>query len=146
MRSTTLMFSVVLALSAGNAGADSATMAIRAPAADSWPSFGRDYSNQRLSPLQQIDASNVHRLVRAWTYRSGVKATFQATPIVVDRTMYLSLPHNHVVALDARTGQALWRYTHVPRPDRKPCCGPVRPIAVWRWPRVGSSWERSMDD
>jgi glucose dehydrogenase len=44
--------------------------------------------------------------------------------------MYLSLPFNHVVALDARTGQELWRYQHKRRTE-KMCCGPAnRGVAV----------------
>jgi alcohol dehydrogenase (cytochrome c) len=72
-----------------------------------WITYGRDYSNQRFSSLTQIDTSNVGMLVPRWVYRSGIKMSFQATPLVVDGTMYLSLPFNHVVALDARSGREL---------------------------------------
>jgi len=96
-----------------------------------WPSYGKDYSNQRFSQLTQINRDNVGQLAPAWTYQSGVKATFQATPIVVDGVMYLSLPYNHVVALDAKTGQQLWKYQHQRRKDWKMCCGPGnRGVAV----------------
>ena len=47
-----------------------------------WPSFGRDFTNQRLSPLTQINQSNVKDLKLAWQFKSGVAASFQATPIV----------------------------------------------------------------
>ena len=98
-----------------------------------WPSYGRDYTNQRYSPLAQINRGNIAQLTPAWTYRSGVKATFQATPIVVDGVMYVSLPYNHVVALDARTGQQIWKYEHHRRKDWKMCCGPAnRGVAVSR--------------
>ena len=95
-----------------------------------WLNYGRDYGNQRFSPLAQIDTGNVARLRPAWIYQSGVASTFQATPIVADGVMYVSLPFNHVVALDARTGRELWRYTHKRRTD-KMCCGPAnRGVAV----------------
>jgi len=74
--------------------------------------YGRDCSNQRFSPLGRIDAGNVATLAPRWVYQSSVPGTFQATPLVVDGTMFLSLPFNHVVALDARTGRELWRYNH----------------------------------
>ncbi len=83
-----------------------------AQANNDWPSYGRDLSNQRYSPIKQINKSNVADLAPAWTYNSGVKATFQSTPIIVGEVMYLSLPFNHVVALNAKTGQQLWRYNH----------------------------------
>jgi glucose dehydrogenase len=96
-----------------------------------WPSYGRDYTNQRFSPLARVNRDNVGRLAPAWEFRSGVKATFQATPIVVDGVMYVSLPFNHVVALDVRTGQQLWKYEHQRRKDWKMCCGPAnRGVAV----------------
>jgi glucose dehydrogenase len=96
-----------------------------------WPSYGRDFTNQRFSPLTQINRDNVAKLAPAWQYKSGINATFQATPIVVDGVMYLSLPFNHVVALDAKSGQQLWRYEHTRRADYKMCCGPAnRGVAV----------------
>ena len=95
-----------------------------------WLTYGRDYSNQRFSPLNQIHAGNVKKLIPAWIYQSGVSNTFQATPIVVDGGMYVSLPFNHVVALEARTGRELWRYQHKRRTE-KMCCGPAnRGVAV----------------
>ncbi|WP_319004520.1 pyrroloquinoline quinone-dependent dehydrogenase [Methylobacillus caricis] len=96
-----------------------------------WPTYGLDYTNQRFSPLKQINSSNVNKLSKAWSYKSGVKATFQASPIMVDRTIYLSLPFNHVVALDAVTGKELWRYNHQRIKDYPLCCGPGnRGVAV----------------
>ena len=96
-----------------------------------WPSFGRDYRNQFFSPLKQIDTQNVQHLERAWQFKSGVIATFQATPIVQYGVMYVSLPYNHVVALDAQSGRELWRYNHQQRAHWKMCCGPAnRGVAV----------------
>ncbi len=115
-------------------GADGTTAAAMKPKRDTsadWPNFGRDYSNQRFPPAIQINRDNVKNLTSAWHYKSGVTASFQTTPIVVNRVMYLSLPYNHVVALDAKTGKELWRYEHDRRKDWKMCCGPAnRGVAV----------------
>ena len=89
-----------------------------------WLSYGRDYGNQRFSPLTQISKANVKRLVPRWIYQSGVNGTFQATPIVADGVMYVSLPFDHVVAIDAKSGRELWRYQHRRRTE-KMCCGPA---------------------
>jgi len=114
-----------------NVDKDLTTESIKNPSPDQWPSYGRDYSNQRFSPLTQVNTSNVDKLKHKWSFKSGVKATFQATPIVVDGVMYVSLPYDHVVALDARTGKELWRYKHKLRPEYKLCCGPAsRGVAV----------------
>ncbi len=96
-----------------------------------WPSFGRDYTNQRMSPLTQINPQNVKKLALAWQFKSGVAASFQATPIVTNDVMYVALPFNHVVALNAKTGAELWRYQHERRANWKMCCGPAnRGVAV----------------
>jgi glucose dehydrogenase len=123
---------MLLAASAAPALAqvDDARMLAAAGDQANWLLYGRDYSNQRFSPLAQIDATNVKRLAPRWIFQSGVSSAFQATPIVVDGVMYVSLPFNHVVALDAASGRELWRYTHKRRTD-KMCCGPAnRGVAV----------------
>ncbi len=90
-----------------------------------WPSYGMNLQSQRFSPLAQVNQQNVNRLQPAWTVNTGVKATFQATPIVVNGVMYVSLPFNHVVALNAATGEQLWKYTHERKADWPLCCGPA---------------------
>jgi glucose dehydrogenase len=98
---------------------------------EDWPSYGRDLSSQRFSPATQINTQNVKALVEAWVYKSGVVGSFQTTPIVQNGVMYLSLPFNHVVALNAQTGKQLWRYNHDKRVDWQMCCGPAnRGVAV----------------
>jgi glucose dehydrogenase len=96
-----------------------------------WPSYGLNLKGQRYANVTQINTQNVSKLAEAWQYKSGMSATFQATPIVQNGVMYLSLPYNHVVALNAKTGQELWRYTHDRRKDWQMCCGPAnRGVAV----------------
>lgn len=96
-----------------------------------WPSYGLGLNSQRFAPAMQINTTNVQQLAQAWVYKSGVVGSFQTTPIVQNGIMYLSLPFNHVVALDAKTGKELWRYQHERRKDWKMCCGPAnRGVAV----------------
>lgn len=92
--------------------------------ATGWPLHGYELFGRRFSPLTAIDTASVARLVPKWTHHSGVTATFQATPIVVEGVMFVSLPFSGVAALDAATGRERWRYTHVSR-TAKPCCGPA---------------------
>ncbi len=106
-----------------------ATTASAAGPAD-WPLHGLDHANSRYSPLAQIDTGNVATLARRWTFSTGLKASFQATPVVVDGVMYVSTPFNHVLALDAATGTLRWRYAHAPT-TQDTCCGPAnRGVAV----------------
>ena len=111
-------------------GADSA---IRHAMADgvSWPSYGRDYTNQRYSTLAQVDTTNVTHLAPVWDFHSGIVSGYETSPIVVDGVMYVSTPLNHVVALDAETGAKKWEYTHH-YATTIDCCGPInRGVAVY---------------
>lgn len=102
------------------------------PANDEWTVNGHDFAAQRFSPLVEIDSDSVRHLELRWVYHSRIKASFQATPLVSEGIMYLSLPFSHVVALDARDGRELWRYEHKPR-TQKLCCGPAnRGVALAR--------------
>src|SRR3990172_5145243 len=89
-----------------------------------WPLYGRDYSNQRYSPLDQINQGNVEQLGLAWSYHTGKHGTFQTSPIVLNGVMYITTPFNDVIALEAKSGQEIWRYRHRLRGD-KFCCGPA---------------------
>src|ERR1700722_6100380 len=84
-----------------------------------WPNYGNDAGGTRYSPARQIDRTNVARLQLAWTYRTGAmdqktdlirKAAFEATPILVETTLFLSTPYNRVIALNAQDGRKLWEY------------------------------------
>ena len=110
-----------------------ADAAIRRAMADSanWPSYGRDYTNRRYSPLAQITPATIGNLQLAWVYHTGMSTAFENSPIVVDGTMYVSTQMNHVVALDAATGQKRWEYVHQYRTTAD-CCGPInRGVAVY---------------
>ena len=70
-----------------------------------------DATSNRYSALDQIDRSNVARLKRAWTYRSGDGAgNIQCNPIVVDGVMFAPTVGHHIVAVDAASGRELWRF------------------------------------
>lgn len=103
--------------------------------AANWPMYGGDYSQARYSALRQINTKNVHRLRPAWIYQAGIARSFQATPVVVGREMYLTTPMveqiQYVVKLDAKTGRRLWE-TALRQESSLFCCGPNnRGVAVW---------------
>ena len=75
-----------------------------------WLMYWGDYQGTHYSALKQIDQSNVSRLRAAWTFAMPGENVLQATPLVVDGVMYTTQP-GVVVALDARTGRQIWRYT-----------------------------------
>ena len=85
-----------------------------------WPTYNRDLAGTRYSPLTDISPDTVSQLEEAWSYRfhpddgfiegpSPAELFQQVTPIVVDGIMYLAAG-NRVVALQAETGEEIWRH------------------------------------
>ncbi len=102
---------------------------------NNWLAHGRTWSEQRYSPLAEINTSNVGDLGLAWYFDLDTKRGQQASPIVVDGIMYTTSAWSKVQALDAATGQLKWQYDpQVPREwDIKSCCGVQnRGAAVWK--------------
>lgn len=100
-----------------------------------WLSYGRNYSEDRFSTLDQIDASNVADLGLVWSYNLGTKRGVEATPLVVDGIMYLSGPWSKVFALDVRKGTLIWEFDpKVPGAyGEKACCDVVnRGVALYK--------------
>ena len=96
-----------------------ASRTAQAQAGADWPAYGGDLAATKYSSLTQINAANVARLTRVWEWATGETTmvaprarpgTFQATPLAIRDTLYLSTPYNRVVALDASTGRELWNY------------------------------------
>jgi len=75
-----------------------------------WLSYGRTYSEQRFSPLAQVDAQNVGGLGVSWYMDLGEHKSLLATPLVVDGVMYFTGSYAKVIAVDTRTGKELWTY------------------------------------
>lgn len=104
-----------------------------------WLTYYGAYDGKRYSPLDQINTENVERLRPVWVFQAGASGlyagpstySFEATPLVVDGVMYVSGWDGWVWALDAKTGQELWRYKHAIPFDVSLCCGNVnRGVAV----------------
>jgi len=100
-----------------------------------WVLTGRTYDNQRYSPLTQVDASNVTSLHLVGIAQTGMTASFETTPIVVNGVMYITTPtvdnKMKIMALDATNGRRIWDTTYNLGAFQI-CCGPVN-----RGPAVG---------
>jgi quinoprotein glucose dehydrogenase len=84
-----------------------------------WPFYGHDAGGMRYSPLAQITRQNVPSLAVAWTFHTGdvsaggngvQRSGFEATPLAVDGTLYLTTGFNRVIALDPETGAQRWSF------------------------------------
>ena len=96
---------------------------------------GRDWTEQRFSPLKQINDNNVERLGLAWYADLNTYRGVEATPLVIDGVLYNISAWDITTAYDARTGKVLWTYDPKMPPEyaRLACCGPVsRGLAAWK--------------
>src|SRR5882672_793682 len=77
-----------------------------------WPAYG-NVGGTRFSSAAEITPANVAKLQLAWIYRTGdyhrTRGRFEANPILVDGTLYVSTPLGRVVALDPATGAERWQ-------------------------------------
>jgi len=90
---------------------------VRPAGADEWPFYGRDAGGSRYAPLRQITRENVAQLKLAWTFhtgeagvKTGSPVAFEATPLFVDGSLFLSTPFNRIIALDPQSGVQRWVY------------------------------------
>ena len=79
------------------------------PKPGDWPTYNGLVGANRHSLLDQVNKGNVSRLSLQWMYTLPYFG-LETTPVVSDGVMYVSGP-NQVCALDARSGQEIWRYS-----------------------------------
>ena len=117
-----------------------------------WSSYGGDPGGSRFSPLTQINRTNVQHLKIAWIYHTGDvsdgikhprRSGFEATPIMVDGTLYFSTAFNRVIALDPETGAERWSYDPGIDLNRGYSEGLInRGVSTWADSRPGSLYAR----
>jgi alcohol dehydrogenase (cytochrome c) len=88
---------------------------LKNPEAGNWLMIRRTYDGQGFSPLSQINTGNVSKLRPVWVFATGEARVHEAAPIVNNGVMFVSTPNNQVLAIDAKSGNQLWRYRR-PRP------------------------------
>jgi alcohol dehydrogenase (cytochrome c) len=80
------------------------------PEPGNWLMTRGNYKGWSYSPLDQINTSNVKKLVPVWSVSTGVDSGHESPPIVNNGVMFVSTPYSQVMALSAATGDLLWRY------------------------------------
>src|SRR3989454_1252131 len=110
-----VLSSLLLALPSPGRGADvsDARLLNAERDAGNWLMYNRTYAGWRFSPLDQISAANIKKLVPKWIFAGGTVGDQQMTPVVNDGVMFTtstSLAFNRVHAVNAATGELLWKY------------------------------------
>ena len=125
-----ISFGLLISLVAPVRGADpEINQLLQSPVVRNWVTNGGNLTNQRYSTLKQIDTTNVKQLKGAWMTRLkrsgfGTKYSAEATPLVKDGVMYMVTGNDDVFALNAKTGEILWRrWSSIDPKISVVCCG-----------------------
>ena len=87
-------------------------------------SWGIGQQGQRYSPLKQINAGTIGRLVPAWSFSFGGEKQRgqQSQPLIHNGVMFVTGSYSRIYALDVKTGAKLWKYEHRLPDGIMPCC------------------------
>ena len=83
---------------------------LRNPEPANWLQYRGNYGGWGYSPLDKVSSQNVGELRLAWAFATGQTDGHQSPPVVNNGYMYVTTPGSQVIALDAKTGEELWRY------------------------------------
>ena len=82
------------------------------PEPQNWLMYRGNYNGWGYSSLDKINAGNVKKLKLAWSSATGSTEGHQSPPVVNNGYMYVTTPNAQVIALNAATGQEIWRFKH----------------------------------
>ena len=82
------------------------------PEEHNWLSYRGTLDGWGYSKLDQINDANIEELQPVWSFSTGVLGGHESPPIVNDGVMFVTTPGNFLYAIEAATGDLLWRYQH----------------------------------
>ena len=82
---------------------------LQSPPQEDWLIWRQSFNDAGFSPLAQIGKQNVGTLRLAWALALPAGPN-EATPLVHDGVVFVHSYNDHVLALDAATGDELWHY------------------------------------
>jgi alcohol dehydrogenase (cytochrome c) len=114
-------------LAAGGAGPNDADLMGDAASTGDVLMYGMGPQAQRFSPLTDINASNVAKLVPAFASSLGGEKQRgqESQPLVYDGTIYVTGSYSRLFAFDAKTGEQKWKYEARLPDGIMPCCDVV---------------------
>ena len=89
--------------------------------------WGVNTQGQRYSPLKQVNAATVGKLVPVWAFSFGGEKQRgqESQPVIYNGRMFVTGSYSRIFALDAATGKKLWKYEHRLPEGIMPCCDVV---------------------
>jgi alcohol dehydrogenase (cytochrome c) len=122
-----LLAAMASAAGAHAAGVTDAMIEADAKSTNDVLSWGMGQQGQRFSPLEQINNKTVAKLVPAWSFSFGGEKQRgqESQPLIHDGRMFVTASYSRIYALDAKTGQKLWKYEHRLPDAIMPCCDVV---------------------
>ena len=110
-RQTALIFiGLACALLSQSVTANSGQRIADEAAGDDWLSYGRTYSEQRFSPLSEINHNSIKKLGLAWALDLPGERQLVSTPLVIDGVMYFTGSYSVVWAVDLHSQKVLWKF------------------------------------
>ncbi len=87
-------------------------------------SWGMGTQGQRHSTLSDVNVKTISRLVPVWSMSFGGEKQRgqESQPLVHNGKMFVTASYSRIFALDAKTGQKLWKYEHRLPEGIMPCC------------------------
>jgi alcohol dehydrogenase (cytochrome c) len=104
---------------------------LKKPEDGNWLMFRRSYDGWGFSPLQQITPENIARLQLVWSMSTGQIEGHQAPPIVNNGVMFVATPGNQLLAVEAKSGQPLWRFRRPIPEDMMQLHPTSRGVGLW---------------
>ncbi|MDT0496404.1 PQQ-dependent dehydrogenase, methanol/ethanol family [Algiphilus sp. W345] len=124
-------FALALATASSAAAVESQELLKHASAGRDWPAGGGTFSEQRFSPLEQINQGNVGELGLAWSLELPDVWNVSSTPVAVDGVIYMAVGYTVLYAVDGHSGRILWTYDAGTDPLKMRMGWGIRGIAYW---------------
>jgi alcohol dehydrogenase (cytochrome c) len=120
------LLSLLVMMAAAQVGAQVTNDAINKDAATTGDvlTWGLGTQGQRYSPLTDVNAKSINKLVPVWSMSFGGEKQRgqESQPLVHNGKMFVTASYSRIFALDAKTGKKLWKYEHRLPEGIMPCC------------------------
>ena len=78
---------------------------------DEWLTYSGSYNGWRHTSLAEITPANAAQLNMRWVTQFDINdPNIEATPLVIDGTIFVAADAGHVLAISAKTGAVIWEY------------------------------------